>query len=756
MLRKLFGLELRMMGPTALAASLLFVFSLAYAEDWPREMKTDGATVVMYQPQVESFEGDNLSARAAVMVKSSDDAEPVFGAVWMDGRVSTDREKRMVDLLEVKVTNVKFPNASKEQTDQLVKLIEREAPKWDISIPLDGLLSELDLVKKEKAASENLNNAPPKIIFANFPAVLVVIDGDPIFRDVEGAKYRYVANTPFLMLQDPASKRLYLKGGESWYTSTDIKGEWAATANPPKEAVEIAKKHVEQTEKKSAETQAAPEKATESGEPADTVVPKIIVTTEPAELIQTTGDPDLAPIADSKLLYVKNSEDDILFDIDSQQYYVLLSGRWYASKSLSGGSWKFVAPEKLPGDFANIPPESDMGNVRASVAGTEESRDAVLENEIPQTAAVDRKDAKLQVSYDGEPKFERIEDTAMSYAVNTDKSVLLISGRYYCCDNAVWFAAASPKGPWDVCVDVPKDVQTIPPSAPVYNVKYVYVYDYTPEVVYVGYTPGYYGSYVYGGCVFYGTGYYYQPWYGYYYYPRPVTYGFGIHYSPYGGWGFSFGVSYGWFHMGFSTYSAGWWGPAGYHNGYRHGYYQGYHHGYHDGARAGYRAGYNAGQHSPSPNLYSQRDGVRTTGGRNKAAPSTNDLRAPGSVAKGPQDRSKASAGPGQAQKIQRHETAADAAAGKNNVYADKNGNVYRKGDKGWEQRDSDGWSKMDAQKSTRDKTQVQKSQQQLNKQYEARERGNAKAQSYQKGTAPQKTRSAPARQPSRSGGRRR
>lgn len=755
MFRKLSKFESWMSGPAVLAAGLLFIFSPAYAEDWPREMKAGEATVVMYQPQVESFEGDSLSARAAVMVRKSDDAEPVFGAVWMDSRVSTDRETRMVDLLEVKVTNVKFPNASKEQSQQLAELIEREAPKWNISISLDGLLAELDLVKKEKAASEDLNNAPPRILYANVPAVLVVIDGDPIFRDVEGTDYKYVANTPFLMVQDPASKRLYLKGGETWFTAADIEGEWSATANPPREAIEIAKKHVEQTEKNSPATQAAPEEAAGTGEPVETVVPKIIVSTEPAELVQTNGDPNLAPIADSKLLYVKNSEDDILFDIDTQQYYVLLSGRWYASKSLSGGPWKFIAPDRLPDDFAIIPAESDMGNVRASVAGTEESRDAVLENEIPQTAAVDRKEAKVQVTYDGEPKFERIEGTAMSYAVNTDKSVILIGGRYYCCDNAVWFAAADPRGPWDVCVEVPKDVQTIPPSAPVYNVKYVYVYDYTPEVVYVGYTPGYYGSYVYGGCVFYGTGYYYHPWYGNYYYPRPVTYGFGIHYSPYGGWGFSFGVSYGWFHVGFSTYSAGWWGPAGYHYGYRHGYAHGYHHGYHAGARAGYRAGYYAGQHSPSPNLYSQRDGVRTTGGRNKAAPSTNDRRAPGAAAKGPQDRSKAGAGPGQAQKIQRAETA-DAAARPNNVYTDKNGNVYRKGDKGWEQRSADGWSKMDPQKSTRDKSQIQKNQQQLSKQSEARERGNAKAQSYQKGTTPQRTKSAPARQPSRGGGRRR
>jgi len=54
---------------------------------------------------------------------------------------------------------------------------------------------------------------------------------------------------------------------------------------------------------------------------------------------------------------------------------------------------------------------------------------------------------------------------------------------------------------------VPDDVQDIPPDNPHYNVKYVYIYDSTPDVSYVGYTPAYMGSYVYGPCVVYGTGY---------------------------------------------------------------------------------------------------------------------------------------------------------------------------------------------------------------------------------------------------------
>ena len=43
--------------------------------------------------------------------------------------------------------------------------------------------------------------------------------------------------------------------------------------------------------------------------------------------------------------------------------------------------------------------------------GTQEAKEAVLENQIPQTAEVDRREAKLEVSYDGNPKFEKVGDT---------------------------------------------------------------------------------------------------------------------------------------------------------------------------------------------------------------------------------------------------------------------------------------------------------------------------------------------------------
>ena len=84
-------------------------------------------------------------------------------------------------------------------------------------------------------------------------------------------------------------------------------------------------------------------------------------------------------------------------DVNSQQYYVLLSGRWYRSSSLKG-QWQFIPADKLPADFAKIPAGSPKDNVLASVAGTDEANEAVMDAAIPQTAKVDRKTATANVS----------------------------------------------------------------------------------------------------------------------------------------------------------------------------------------------------------------------------------------------------------------------------------------------------------------------------------------------------------------------
>ncbi len=386
--------------------------------------------------------------------------------------------------------------------------------------------------------------------------------------------------------------------------------------------------------------------------------PKIIIATEPTELISSTGEPEYTPISGTDLLYMSNTDSDVLLHLNNQLHYVLLAGRWYAADSLDG-PWRYVRGDELPEDFANIPEDDQMGTVLYAVPGTALAEEAVLDAQIPQTATIERNKASLDVEYDGNPEFEEIPDTTMEYAANTPTPVVHAGASYYAVDDAVWFVSSSATGPWVVATTVPDVIYTIPPTSPVYHVTYVHIYNYTDEVVYVGYLPGYTGTYVYNTTIIYGTGYYYPGWYRTHYYPRYSTWGFHVRYNPWGGW--SFGLSYSsgpfTFHIGRGGwYRGGWWGPGRY-----RGYRRGYRHGYRRGSRAGYRAGYRAGQrNSNRQNMYrSQNNMARAT----------------------PQN---------QARTQQARSTAASGRA--NNVYADRDGNVHRKTDQGWEQKTRDGW----------------------------------------------------------------
>jgi len=507
---------------------------------------------------------------------------------------------------------------------------------------------------------------------------------------------------------DTRSNRYYLSGGKKlWYDAPDAKGPWRPVGGPPADIAGFAAQAAEAQRKDDADVPA--DDGTESANP-----PRIVVATEPTEIIVSEGKPSFKPVggATSELLEMDNTESDVLLDLSSQTYYALLSGRWFKSRKLDGSSWAYVPPDALPASFAKISPESEIGDVRASVPGTDEAEDAVLDAQIPQTTAVRRSEAKLDVQYDGEPKFVSIEGTRTEYAINTSASVLRIRGRYYACDNAVWFVADAPTGPWLLADSIPTDdVDQIPPSVPVYNTKYVRIYDSTPDAVYVGYTPGYVGCYPWGGTVVWGTGWYYRPWIGpTYWWPRPYTWGFHAHYTPWSGWGFGVSWSYPFYNVSYGW--GGWfrplgWGRPSYYGGGSGGSWRGGHGGWF--GPGGYRPptvianhywgnrpggvrppGWNpstggGGIHRPAP-------GARPVASTRPAIgfhPPAKDIR-PEKIQNNIYNRL-----PDRAREIPKapsRDASRPAISRPNNVYADKNGDVYRKTKEGWQQRDNDKW----------------------------------------------------------------
>ncbi len=509
---------------------------------------------MVFEPRPTALRGDRLSASAALAVTPSGSTNVVFGIARIEARVVHDTTRRQVTMLEKTAGDVRFAQADSASMAGLDAALKREFGELAWTMSSESLDSSLESVVSERDAARELKTTPPTILYSSTPAVLIVLDGPPQLRPLTNSPLMRVINTPYAMLFDPANKKYWLQGSYEWFAATDWRGEWSPVAQPPAEVAAAVPADAVRN---------APPLGSQSG-----LSPRIVVSSEPAELIATRGEPTYTPIDGNELLYVSNSDQLLFLLIDGKEYYVTFSGRWYRSAALHG-PWEAVAPDKLPAAFARIPPGSPKSEALTYVAGTTEAEHAVSTASIPQITAIDRGSSSLDVRYEGSPQFQAVANTTVQYATNTPDAVFLIRGAYYVCRDAVWYTGPSADGPWSVAAEVPTEIQSLPASHPHYNVKYVYVYGSTPETVYVGYLPGYAGCYVAGPTVVYGTGWWYPGYYGpTYYWAYPATFGFGFGYNSWSGWSVGLSFGYGWLSCGYGwgwggSYPWGWWGPRG-------------------------------------------------------------------------------------------------------------------------------------------------------------------------------------------------
>ncbi|HDS16802.1 MAG TPA: hypothetical protein ENN66_09415 [Proteobacteria bacterium] len=617
------------------------------AVEWPREIEAGQTRIIIYQPQPESLSENVLRGRAAILLEDDAAAEEMFGAIWFTARLEVDYEERLAVLRDLSLEELRLPGLDEEKFKHFNALLLEEVPGWELPLSLDQLLATLESQAVHGRMAEKIKHDPPRIIFMAEPAILVSIDGEPrLVSEDDGALLR-VINTPFTILLLPEEKQYYLYADrDTWYRAAALEGEWRlATSVPARVAARAPALEPDDLYDPNDDFQPGPP-------------PKIVVATEATELISSLGRPEFSPVQGTSLLYLSNSDSDVLLSLENRLYYVLLAGRWFAGAQLENGVWRHVPGDELPAAFAAIPEDSEVATVLYAVPGTEAAREAALAAQIPETARIDREKAELVVEYDGEPCFETIAGTRMMYAVNTATPVIYAERSYFACDDAVWFVAAKATGPWRVAASIPAEIYSIPPDNPLYNVTFVRIYGVTPEEVCFGYTFGYNHTYLCYDTVVYGTGYAYSGWYSNWYYPRPQTWGYHVRYGSWSGW--SFGFSYGRgpypFSFGRGWYRGSWWGPAhyrGYHDGYRHGYRRGYDMAYHYGRL-------NRGW----INFYHSRKNMPRWRTQTDAAPRTFRIPSP-----------------------RRGE--------RNDVFVDRLGRVHRKRDNGWETRTGSGWQPL-------------------------------------------------------------
>ncbi len=514
-------------------------------DPWPKLREIAGVKYTLYQPQVDKWDGYNFEAHAAVGVVPAGSKDQIFGAVEMTAVTDVAKVSRTVHFRNVKIVKAVFPTAP-DKSAAYQQALQTMASSGPSTMSLDRLEISLAINGEEKKArAVPVKNDPPRIVFSQSAAILVPIDGAPVWRLQPGTKVERAINTRAFVALDDATGRFYVHIFDGFVEAPAITGPWTAARSVPPAVTALEARLAQQNVIDPMTGPSDPK--TKQKASLKNGVPEVIVTTTPTELIVTEGAPDWVPIEGTMLLYVKNTTGNVFKNLNDQQNYVLVTGRWFHAPELSG-PWRYIAGTELPPDFTRIPDDSPKENVKAAVPYTTQADEALIANGVPQTATVDRAKAKFTPQIDGgSPDMRPIPDTGLSYVFNSPTPIIMVSAdAWYAVQNGVWFSATWALGPWVVATSVPAVIYSIPASSPLHYVTYVQIYNATPQVVVVGYTPGYLGTVVApGGVVVYGTGYTYTAYVGAtVWYPPPVTYGYAAnpYWTPWTGWAMGFGM----------------------------------------------------------------------------------------------------------------------------------------------------------------------------------------------------------------------
>ena len=109
---------------------------------WPRWFETSsGGTVVMYAPQVNSWDGQKeMVFRAAVSYTYKESQKPDLGTVKVDAKTKVNMEDRLVIFTDLTVTETNFPTLARDKVQEVTTQLQDAMPVQERRPSLDRVL----------------------------------------------------------------------------------------------------------------------------------------------------------------------------------------------------------------------------------------------------------------------------------------------------------------------------------------------------------------------------------------------------------------------------------------------------------------------------------------------------------------------------------------------------------------------------------------------------------------------------------------
>jgi hypothetical protein len=260
-----------------------------------------------------------MVAYAAASYVAAGAEKPALGSLKVEADTQLAMSERLVKFSDLKVTESNFPTLPKEQVREVVAEVVKAIPDDDRVIALDRVLAAIDKSQIMPRNVEGVKADPPTIFYSETPAVLVNVDGDPIWSPIKENDLKFAVNTNWDLFQHEPTKTYYLRNNDAWLKASDITGPWTAAGKLPGSFDKLPR------DDNWNEVRAAlPGKSLSAKQ-----VPKVFVSFKPSEMILLTGPPSYVAVGNTNLLWVNNTESDIFRLGRTGAVYYLVAGRWF-------------------------------------------------------------------------------------------------------------------------------------------------------------------------------------------------------------------------------------------------------------------------------------------------------------------------------------------------------------------------------------------------------------------------------------------
>lgn len=185
--------------------------------------------------------------------------------------------------------------------------------------------------------------------------------------------------------------------------------------------------------------------------------PRIVYSETPVQMLVIDGEPVKAPIEDSELSFVVNTNWDLFYHTGKgiwggERWYVLNNGAWQVNEVLQDEGWEIT--KRLPGEFKKLPDDENFAGVQAALPAEKPAID-------PVPFVISTQPVEL-IQTEGAPRLVTIPDTNIQYVTNTVSDVFYFEGSYFFLASGRWFSAPVPTGPWSAVAELPRDFTLIP------------------------------------------------------------------------------------------------------------------------------------------------------------------------------------------------------------------------------------------------------------------------------------------------------